>query len=158
MADSARSSSQSSGALLHSLAGRTSVLQTDFASQLLPQGDSCVVCAASWWTYIAYSPVTSRRECLQVASEPCYNVLRTREQLGYSVHCGLRLTHAALGFVVVVVSGKAAPAQLHTLHHHSTSRCSISDGSQPCAPQCMVNSARPVCTELLAGQPDCVAL
>ena len=43
---------------------------------------------------------------MQVASEPCYNVLRTSEQLGYSVHCGLRLTHRALGFVFVVVSGK----------------------------------------------------
>ena len=41
----------------------------------------------------------------QVAGEPCYNILRTREQLGYSVHCGVRLTHAALGFALIVVSG-----------------------------------------------------
>lgn len=41
----------------------------------------------------------------QVAGEPCYNTLRTQEQLGYSVGCGVRLTHAALGFAFTVVSG-----------------------------------------------------
>ena len=39
-------------------------------------------------------------------SERCYDTLRTREQLGYAVHCGVRLTHAMLGFAFVVVSGE----------------------------------------------------
>jgi hypothetical protein len=41
----------------------------------------------------------------QVASEPCYDTLRTKQQLGYTVHCGMRLTHGVLGFCIVVVSG-----------------------------------------------------
>ena len=39
----------------------------------------------------------------QVLYEPCYDVLRTKEQLGYSVHSGTRLTHGVLGFCVHVV-------------------------------------------------------
>lgn len=42
----------------------------------------------------------------QIFSEPCYDTLRTKEQLGYSVHCGLRLTHGVLGFCITVVSGQ----------------------------------------------------
>lgn len=38
------------------------------------------------------------------AAEPCYNRLRTREQLGYSVHAGARATHGVLGYLVAVVS------------------------------------------------------
>eukprot|EP00884_Botryococcus_braunii_P020235 jgi/Botrbrau1/6896/Bobra.67_3s0015.1 len=45
-------------------------------------------------------------------SEPFYDVLRTQEQLGYAVHCGLRLTHAMLGFAFVIVSGTHGPAHL----------------------------------------------
>lgn len=41
----------------------------------------------------------------QLVGEPCYDTLRTKEQLGYSVHSGMRLTHGLLGFAVVVVSG-----------------------------------------------------
>lgn len=42
---------------------------------------------------------------VQVMHEPCYDALRTKQQLGYTVHCGVRLTHGVLGFAVVVVSG-----------------------------------------------------
>lgn len=42
----------------------------------------------------------------QILSEPCFNVLRTKEQLGYSVHCGIRLTHNVLAFAFNIVSGK----------------------------------------------------
>lgn len=42
---------------------------------------------------------------LQVLHEPCYDTLRTKQQLGYSVHSGVRLTHGILGFAVCVVSG-----------------------------------------------------
>ena len=41
----------------------------------------------------------------QVAGEPVYDTLRTKEQLGYSVNAAVRLTHGMLGFAVVVVSG-----------------------------------------------------
>ena len=47
----------------------------------------------------------------QVATEPCFNILRTREQLGYSVSCGLRLTHGVIGFAVYVVSGERIRAR-----------------------------------------------
>ena len=43
--------------------------------------------------------------CVQVLHEPCYDTLRTKQQLGYSVHSGVRLTHGILGFAVCVVSG-----------------------------------------------------
>lgn len=42
----------------------------------------------------------------QLIYEPCYDTLRTKEQLGYTVSSGSRLTHAVLGFCVVVVSAK----------------------------------------------------
>jgi hypothetical protein len=42
---------------------------------------------------------------MQVAGEPAYDTLRTKQQLGYSVHVGTRLTHGALGFCVTVASG-----------------------------------------------------
>ena len=41
----------------------------------------------------------------QMMGEPCYDALRTKQQLGYSVHSGTRLTHGVLGFCVVVASG-----------------------------------------------------
>ena len=41
----------------------------------------------------------------QLVHEPCYDALRTKEQLGYTVHSGMRLTHGVLGFCVVIVSG-----------------------------------------------------
>ena len=44
----------------------------------------------------------------QIFSEPFYDTLRTKEQLGYSVHCSTRLTHGILGFAFVVISGGLA--------------------------------------------------
>ena len=46
----------------------------------------------------------------QVAGEPAYDTLRTKQQLGYSVHVGTRLTHGALGFCVTVASGRVLTA------------------------------------------------
>jgi hypothetical protein len=40
----------------------------------------------------------------QVLSEPLYDTLRTKQQLGYTVSSGTRLTHGVTGFCVVVVS------------------------------------------------------
>jgi hypothetical protein len=41
----------------------------------------------------------------QASSEPCFNTLRTQQQLGYSVGCGVRLTHNILGFAFIILSG-----------------------------------------------------
>ena len=47
--------------------------------------------------------------CLgQVVQEPSFNVLRTKQQLGYSVASSLRLTHGLLGFSFHIVSGAMA--------------------------------------------------
>ncbi|EFN52789.1 hypothetical protein CHLNCDRAFT_138430 [Chlorella variabilis] len=48
----------------------------------------------------------------QLLYEPCFDTLRTKEQLGYSVHSGTRRTHGVLGLCVVVVSGAHGPAHL----------------------------------------------
>jgi hypothetical protein len=40
----------------------------------------------------------------QVLNEPLYDSLRTKQQLGYGVSSGARLTHGAVGFCVCVVS------------------------------------------------------
>ncbi|KAL0048825.1 hypothetical protein WJX82_000128 [Trebouxia sp. C0006] len=48
----------------------------------------------------------------QILREPCYDTLRTKQQLGYSVHSGVRLTHGVLGFAVCVVSGTHGPSAL----------------------------------------------
>ncbi|GAB4823775.1 hypothetical protein N2152v2_010821 [Parachlorella kessleri] len=48
----------------------------------------------------------------QILCEPLFNVLRTQEQLGYTVHSGMRLTHGILGFCVVIMSGVHGPAYL----------------------------------------------
>lgn len=40
----------------------------------------------------------------QVLFEPLYDTLRTKQQLGYTVSSGTRLTHGVTGFCVVVVS------------------------------------------------------
>ena len=43
-------------------------------------------------------------------SEPAFDVLRTKEQLGYSVSAGVRRTCGVLGVCFVVVSSKKSPA------------------------------------------------
>ena len=45
-------------------------------------------------------------------SEPVFDSLRTREQLGYSVGSGPRNTHGVVGFVVSVTSSSHGPAHL----------------------------------------------
>jgi len=75
----------------------------------------------------------------QVFSEPFYDTLRTKEQLGYSVHCSTRLTHGILGFAFVVISGKKmlveiclhAPSQQHM---PTTTFSRLITTSTPCAP------------------------
>lgn len=42
----------------------------------------------------------------QILSEPCYNQLRTKEQLGYIVFCGSRKSNGVQGIRVIVQSAK----------------------------------------------------
>ncbi len=62
------------------------------------------------------APSTRERACADLASqllgEPCFDALRTKEQLGYTVASGVRLTHGVLGFAVTVQSAKHGPAHL----------------------------------------------
>lgn len=52
----------------------------------------------------------------QIISEPCFNVLRTQQQLGYTVSSGIRLTHNVLGFAFIILSGKCLGCQLQAAH------------------------------------------
>lgn len=49
-----------------------------------------------------------------IFEEPCFNQLRTKEQLGYVVECGLRMTYRVLGFCFRVQSSKYSPLHLHS--------------------------------------------
>jgi secreted Zn-dependent insulinase-like peptidase len=42
--------------------------------------------------------------------EPCFDYLRTKEQLGYSVSCGVKNNNGVLGYGVQVISANYAPA------------------------------------------------
>lgn len=42
----------------------------------------------------------------QILNEPCYNILRTQEQLGYIVFCGPRKANGAHGLRFIVQSTK----------------------------------------------------
>lgn len=48
----------------------------------------------------------------QVIREPCFDALRTKEQLGYAVSSGASLTHGVPAFVVVVQSASHVPSHL----------------------------------------------
>ncbi|CAI7900571.1 unnamed protein product [Closterium sp. NIES-53] len=48
----------------------------------------------------------------QVMSEPLFDTLRTKEQLGYRVDCGTRLTHGVFGFCIRVQSADYGPEYL----------------------------------------------
>lgn len=48
----------------------------------------------------------------QLMFEPCYDTLRTKEQLGYTVSSGSRLTHGIMGFGIFVQSGTHGPLYL----------------------------------------------
>lgn len=45
----------------------------------------------------------------QIMSEPCYDTLRTKEQLGYIVSCGVRRSNGTQGLRVIVQSEKPPP-------------------------------------------------
>ena len=67
--------------------------------------------------YLQLGPDTpSARAVLDLAAhaahEPAYNVLRTKEQLGYAVHAGARCTGGVLGYAVTVASGEATPSHI----------------------------------------------
>lgn len=49
----------------------------------------------------------------QIISEPLYDTLRTKEQLGYSVHASHRITNGVLGFAVTLQSSSHEAPYLH---------------------------------------------
>ena len=69
----------------------------------------------------------------QVFSEPFYDTLRTKEQLGYSVHCSTRLTHGILGFAFVVISGERTDRHLGSSAMVSATR----DAARTCLYDCL---------------------
>ena len=76
-------------------------------------------------------------------SEPVFNVLRSKQQLGYSVSSSVRLTHGVLGFAIVIVSGgrQLPQPQLHT-HlsvqglRNAAGSCSMPERQPACASAC----------------------
>nr|XP_010921137.1 nardilysin-like isoform X2 [Elaeis guineensis] len=48
-----------------------------------------------------------------IVEEPCFDQLRTKEQLGYVVQCGPRMTYRVLGFCFLVQSSEYSPIYLH---------------------------------------------
>ena len=76
--------------------------------------NSCVECYYQVGTHAAASPRDRALADLagQVVGEPAFDVLRTKEQLGYTVMCGSRFTHGVLGFVFAVQSAKHGPGHL----------------------------------------------
>lgn len=50
----------------------------------------------------------------QLTHEPCYDTLRTKEQLGYVVASGHRYTHGVVGFDIIVQSGTYNPSYLES--------------------------------------------
>lgn len=54
--------------------------------------------------------------------EPLYDTLRTKEQLGYSVSCGLRNTNGVLGFCIRLESERHDPPYIHGRIEHFLSR------------------------------------
>ncbi|GLI60578.1 hypothetical protein VaNZ11_002738, partial [Volvox africanus] len=68
--------------------------------------------------YYQLAPATDPRDRAaldlidQILYEPCYDTLRTKQQLGYSVYSGTRLTGGVSGFCVQVVSARHPPEHL----------------------------------------------
>lgn len=53
----------------------------------------------------------------EIVHEPFFNQLRTKEQLGYVVDCGTRMTHRVIGFCYRVQSSKHSPPYLQERIH-----------------------------------------
>lgn len=47
-------------------------------------------------------------------AEPLFDQLRTKEQLGYSVGCGIRETSGVLGFCIYAQSAAYGPSHLYS--------------------------------------------
>lgn len=59
--------------------------------------------------YYQLGPISIRRNCLLdllllIAEEPVFDILRSKEQLGYDVDCGLRDNYGVLGYTISVNS------------------------------------------------------
>jgi len=68
------------------------------------EGNSCI----EYYLQIGLAADVERRAMLdlvdQLLYEPCYNTLRTKQQLGYIVSSGTRLTHGVLGLCITIQS------------------------------------------------------
>ena len=68
------------------------------------EGNSCI----EYYLQIGLAADVERRALLdlvdQLLYEPCYNTLRTKQQLGYIVSSGTRLTHGVLGLCITIQS------------------------------------------------------
>ncbi len=68
------------------------------------EGNSCI----EYYLQIGLAADVERRAILdlvdQLLYEPCYNTLRTKQQLGYIVSSGTRLTHGVLGLCITIQS------------------------------------------------------
>lgn len=68
--------------------------------------------------YYQLGPITIRLNCmldlmLLVAEEPCFDVLRSKEQLGYDVGCTMRDNFGVLGYSVTIVSQETRHTAAH---------------------------------------------
>ncbi|CAI5526406.1 unnamed protein product [Closterium sp. Naga37s-1] len=61
---------------------------------------------------LSCAPLSLLSPVAQVMSEPLFDTLRTKEQLGYRVDCGTRLTHGVFGFCIRVQSADYGPEYL----------------------------------------------
>eukprot|EP00967_Tisochrysis_lutea_P145904 scaffold274513_cov33-Tisochrysis_lutea.AAC.7 len=74
--------------------------------------DNCAV--EAYWQLELYSEVASARLFLleTMMYEPLFNQLRTKQQMGYSVGCSGRSTHATLGLLIHVTSASHSPKEI----------------------------------------------
>jgi hypothetical protein len=70
----------------------------------------------------------------QVVAEPVFDSLRTKQQLGYSVSAGVRLTSNVLGFAFTVLSGFASAVLLFFVFQFDLRNALFFNPSPPCPP------------------------
>ncbi|KAG5181380.1 Metalloenzyme, LuxS/M16 peptidase-like protein [Tribonema minus] len=98
-------------------------------------------------------PLRAALDALEaLLEEPLYDTLRTQQQLGYSVACGVRATGGVLGFCVRVVSAAYPPSEL--LARVDAFLAGFADQLEAMTPEAFRPSAAPACADALAGFAD----
>lgn len=89
----------------------------------------------------------------QLISEKAFNTLRTKEQLGYTVHFGQRLTHGILGFCMVRL-GAVNSSRVHSVF--ACADLKVPRGATAGGGQCHPRAGRSgrACGGLLRGVPN----